>query len=179
MASAKQKYNTQILKLNETQEMLRTRKIKIYALFQFFTFSTILFFGIALGLVVYLGVKGDSKLDTQFFEAQLKGVLKWESKDSLHIFTSILTYWAMMFWAFSMGIALLNTSNPTKNLFDTAFLLFFMIPLLSNVIALFSQISETVYQQTNTHVDKYVTKLDYLKELEELVKNEKKKQGIK
>lgn len=167
---------TQKIEIQKNKEHLKDRntKFKLYALFQFFSTSSIFLISLALGLVVYLGVTNSQVLNKEFFKEEFKAVMEFDSKESLHLFTSFLTYLGFFTWFFSIVFALLLHTNKQRSLFDTAFLLFFFVPMLSNIIALFAQISETIYKIPSTHVDRYATKIEYLEELENFTEKEKK-----
>lgn len=150
----------------------RNKKYKNYAFFQFFSTTAIFLISLALGLTIYIGVTHDRVIGVHFFEDNFKAVLTFNSNESLGVFVGLLTYLAFFVWVVSLVFALLQIKNKARSIFDTAFLLFFFIPLLSNIITIFCQISATIYKTPSEFVDQYKTKIEYLEELEQYIEKE-------
>lgn len=153
----------------------RNKKFKNYAFFQFFSTTAIFLISLALGLTVYIGVKTEKQLGIYFFEESFKDVITFSSKESIGVFVALLTYASFVLWMVSMWFALKQIKNKQRSLFDTAFLLFFFVPMLSNFITIFCQISETVYKTPTEFVDQYKTKIEYLEELNKYIEKESSK----
>lgn len=153
----------------------RNKKYKNYAFFQFFSTAAIFMVSLALGLTVYIGVREDKQLGVHFFEESFKSVVMFNSHESLGVFVALLTYLSFILWFVSVYFALKQIKNKQRSLFDMAFLLFFFVPMLSNIITIFCQISETIYKTPSEFVDQYKTKIEYLAELDKYIEKESSK----
>ncbi|MCK5866996.1 MAG: hypothetical protein KAG14_01215 [Mycoplasmataceae bacterium] len=132
-----------------------TFKIKIYAIFQFLSFISLLTLGIGIGVLIYQG-----QIDHQTFTSKklwtvgLERTMIFSRATATGILSSIFAYLGITLWLVTWIIGVLVLRDKERNLFDSIFLLFVMIPLLANLLALIAQLSSRVAEYTSSTIDK-------------------------
>lgn len=127
-------------------------KHKVYALFQFSSMAVWVFVAITISIFVgaYLNtefdlekaidVDGKEKIVNQTVHIGKLLSFQYSSTDTHTL--GFLIYFDAILLIINWGFGALIFRFKNRNLFDIMFLLFFVIPFLSNVIALFAQITK-------------------------------------
>lgn len=124
----------------------------ILALFQFFSLVGIIFllFGYAL-----ISQKVDPQNISEWLE-KIKNAFLFSTNSikSIGIFGSLFIYISLFLWIIANFCGLLITRFKNRNLFDQLFLIFMLIPVISNVFGLFSQLANKKFEYTSSSFDK-------------------------
>ena len=130
-------------------------KSKIYALFQFLSFTSLLTMGIGVGILVYQGqIDNQTFTSVKLWTDGLGRTMSFSHGTATGILSSIFAYLGIMLWIATWAIGLLVVIDKRRNLFDSIFLLFVMIPLLANLLALIAQLSSRETEYTPSMIDK-------------------------
>lgn len=127
-------------------------KVRIYALFQFVSLVALLF-GVFAVMVSFIDTpfKGST---IAFWKDRLKEILFFNQTGTYGALGSVLFWTALGMWLFTwvMGWTLFMVKD--RNFYDQLFLLFVCIPIISNIFALFAQLSLNTHKFTNSKLAK-------------------------
>lgn len=139
-------------KLSDKTQKGLNYKHRILALFQFF--STV---GLVLLLLGYsLISKKESPNDFNEWIEKIGSALIFDeaSKKAVGVFASLLIYISIGLWMVGNIFGWLMFRFKNRNLFDQLFLVFLLIPIFSNIFALFAQLSTKKIEHTSSDFDK-------------------------
>lgn len=145
------------------------KKFRVYAFFQFSSFFALLVFALSVLLVSihsYEGItstEGDHYLSLntllgQSFMGKLGG--------NMGALVSAFNYLTLIFWVNSWVVGLMILRIQNRNLFDSIFLIFVFIPLLSNVLALAAQFTLKTYDYAEDNINKKIVEAEQKKIIE-------------
>lgn len=142
-------------------------KFRIYAIFQVLSFIALLLLMIVAILLTYK--QGQTGGDTTLIESIIS-TLTFEKQEIIGVTSSLFMYITLILWIITWitGGTILSIKN--RNMYDSLFLLFIMIPLLSNIFVFMAQISLKTQDYTLAAIDKKAI----IKETEKILKAEAK-----
>lgn len=147
-------------------------KFRNYAWFQFMSVIALLTLMATIVLLAYAGAHIDKKItDDGFWGNAIVDTIKFVRQEVIGTMASIFIYITMSLWIITwiFGWMIFRTKN--RNLMDSLFLMFLMIPIISNMFALFAQLSLKTKDYTPSTIDKKKIK----EETEKLIKKEANK----
>ena len=117
-------------------------KVRLYALFQFFSFSSLLFLGIGLSIAIMNFKNNVEPLTKENWWIFLKTIfIIKENEKTVEIISSMLIYLFIVWSIFSWAIGWFIFSMPNRNYYDDLFLMFLVLPFISILFALLAQLS--------------------------------------
>lgn len=151
-------------------------KFRIYAVFQFMSFVALSSLLVATILLVYQGAKTSVTVeDAEFWKQSIKDTLIFTSSTTQGVMASFFMYATLVLWSFTWIVGWMLLSIKQRNLFDSLFLLFLMLPVVSNLFALFAQMSLKETDYTSASIDKKEIKEETKKLIEEAAAKRAKK----
>lgn len=123
-----------------------SKKVKIYAIFQFVTFTSYFILGIACILLATSSEQWNHALDNlenkeNFLTKVIILVFSFQIPGPYGVASSVLIYVVIGITVISWVIGLQIVRSKNRNLLDSLFLLFAFIPLISNILCLIAQVS--------------------------------------
>lgn len=123
-----------------------SKKVKIYAIFQFTTFISYFILGIAFILLASSSDEWDPLIGKTISRANYLTkvvifIFSFQMPGAYGIAASTLTYVlvGMIILSWIIGLQVVRSKN--RNLLDSLFLLFAFVPLVSNILCLIAQVS--------------------------------------
>ena len=145
-------------------------KFKIYAIFQGLSLLAMGCLFAAFALLVYQEdhIDGKTIAETPYWQAAISNSLSFYESSRLDAFlASFLTYLTLILWMVTWITGLLVVKAKNRNLFDSLFLLFVMLPVISNLFAIMAQMTLKTKDYTSSTIDKAAIKLETEKILKE------------
>ncbi len=124
-----------------------SKKVKIYAVFQFITFISYFILGIAFILLTsnsneWHHLISDKDINQgAFLSKTIILILSFNIPGTYGIASSTLVYISIIIIVFSWIVGLQIVRSKNRNLLDSLFLLFAFMPLISNILCLSAQVS--------------------------------------
>ena len=138
---------------------MKENKLKIYALFQFVSFIAIIFLLVSLvlsGYNVFITHAHGHEIPfalSKWF-AGVGNVLAFEENTNLIFFSAFFIYSSFLLFVTSWIIGMKVFRLKKKTLFDSLFLVFMMLPILSNIFAIFAQFVKKEFYHSEVKIDK-------------------------
>lgn len=146
------------------------KKFRVYAFFQFSSFFALVVLAMSVLLVSmhsYAGIIARGG-DTYFSLNTLLGnSFTGRLGGSLGMMVSVFNYLTLIFWINSLVVGLMILRIKDRNLFDSIFLIFVFIPILSNLLALAAQFTLKTYDYTEDNINKKAVAEEQKKIIEE------------
>ena len=162
-------------KLNLIYNYLMKLKVRVYALFQFFSFLAFAFLMISFLLFTISSMNDNVDL---IIDEQLEKVFTFHTDMAESQWGSVLIYIALILIIITWVLGLLIFRIKDRNFFDSMFLLFLIFPVVSNLFCLLAQLSLNVGKFTPMDISKEEIELEKTKVIE-LVEKEFKIHGSK
>ncbi len=132
-------------------------KKQLYSIFQFLSFfALILLFSVVICIAYVIVESGThhSLRNAQEWYNTFVVLLKYERLQSVGVIGSVLLYVSAGVYIASWVVGWMVFRIKNRNLFDSLFLLFLMIPVICNIFTLFAQIAQKELITTTSYVDK-------------------------
>ena len=146
------------------------KKFRVYAFFQFSSFFALVVFALSVLLVSIHSYEGIMTSDGQDHYLSLNTLLGESFAGKLGgrmgALVSAFNYLTLIFWINSWVVGLMILRIKNRNLFDSIFLIFVFIPLLSNVLALAAQFTLKTYDYAEDNINKKIVEAEQKKIIE-------------
>lgn len=139
------------------------KKFRVYAFFQFSSFFALLVFALSILLVSIHSYESMTSFDenqTVYLNTLLGQSFMGKLGGKMGTLVSAFNYLTIIFWVNSWVVGLMILRIQNRNLFDSIFLIFVFIPLLSNVLALAAQFTLKTYDYTEDNINKKIVEAE-------------------
>lgn len=144
-------------------------KFRLYAIFQSLSLIALSLLFAAFACLVYQHQSGSASLeDVAFWRHAIKETLTFQSAERLYIFASIFAYSTIVLWVITWIAGFLIVKIEGRNLFDSLFIMFVFIPIVSNLFAFIAQLSLKTSDYTSEKIDKQELKESIKRDLAEI-----------
>ena len=152
------------------------KKKKLYAIFQFTSFTGTFFFIFAMLFISASAISTTGLPSSHDWAEKVTDAMKFSDVNNTSQVAGLMMYCSFIFWISSWTAGLRIFSIPNRTIFDSLFLVFIVVPLFANIFTLMAQIVDTKVFLVNSKVDKGAIIAEQTKLIKLNIKKEKEEQ---
>lgn len=129
-------------------------KVRIYAMFQYFTFLALILMVLGIAVAMINASFHGASNDWSFWGDELNKIFSFSTKEAASLIGSVLVYIGMILFVLTWALGWTLFMFKDRNFYDQLFLLFVCIPFFSNLFALLAQLTLNTHKFTNAKLAK-------------------------